>query len=1080
MTEPRLATLIVSPDAGTRIDCLVDRLVAATSPSDPVVVVATTREAAAEVLRRMTERMSATFGMRPVTLARLAVELGALELARRGLVPAVGLSVEAVAARAVAELAHENRLGRFADVAETPGLARALVRTVSEVREAGVASDQLPPDLAVVVDRFSEALRASGLADRAELMRRATAGVEHDDVVRPETTLVLADVAPSCRAEVELLAALAKRSARTFATTPVADRGARRRLDSIVDWDVETLASGSRDRRLVDLQTHLFAETAPEPPIDVTTESAASDDGVEIFSAPGEAREAVEIVRRIRQIVADGVPFDRVAVLLRASEVYRAPLREAFRRADIPAWFARGTRRPDPVGRAFLALLACREEGYSASRFAEYLSLGEVPRGGAAAVDRPADANSDFVRSDDELFDAPVYVDEFATDATEAGDDAPAPPLFVPRRWERLLVDAAVIGGLDRWRRRLDGLDQEFERQLDSFASEDGDAPRRETIERRREALTNLREFALPVLEMMAAWPHQAKWGEWADRLATLATTALRRPERVSVLLAELEPLAEVGPVGLDEVRRVLERRLTELDDPPPKRRYGRVFVGPIERARGLDFDVVFIPGLAERMFPKKVVEDPVLLDRARRDIDELETDEDRAEAERAALVVAVGAARRRVVFSWSRLDGGQSRVRVPSFYSLEAMRAAEGRLPGFDELARRADRTGAARIGWPAPERPELAIDEAEHDLALLRHATRHPSAEVKGTARYLLGTNPHLARALRSRYARWRLKKLTRFDGLVDPRPGGRAALANHRTTARSFSPTALQQFADCPYKFVLYTIHKLAVREVPAPIEEIDPLTRGSMVHEVLYEFLTEWRDAGHLPLVPRNLAVARTRMDEILDEIAARWADDLVPAIDRVWTDAIESIRADLREWLRRASEEEEWQPSRFELSFGLTHRGGRDDASLDDPVELDCGLVLRGAIDLIEVDAMGRLRATDYKTGKVRFTEGATVEGGRALQPALYALAAEKVFPDKTILSGRLYYCTNAGGFETREVPLDNHTRDAAATIANIIGEYVEEGCLPRRPPRRGLPLLRLQDGLRTARRAPPRSRQERR
>ena len=47
----------------------------------------------------------------------------------------------------------------------------------------------------------------------------------------------------------------------------------------------------------------------------------------------------------------------------------------------------------------------------------------------------------------------------------------------------------------------------------------------------------------------------------------------------------------------------------------------------------------------------------------------------------------------------------GQGRPRVPSFYTLELMRAAEGRLPGFAELARRAACEQASRLGWPAPE---------------------------------------------------------------------------------------------------------------------------------------------------------------------------------------------------------------------------------------------------------------------------------------------------------------------------------------------------------------------------------------
>ena len=55
-------------------------------------------------------------------------------------------------------------------------------------------------------------------------------------------------------------------------------------------------------------------------------------------------------------------------------------------------------------------------------------------------------------------------------------------------------------------------------------------------------------------------------------------------------------------------------------------------------------------------------------------------------------------------MFSYPRVDLDQGRPRVPSFYTLELMRAAEGRLPGFAELARRAACEQATRLGWPAP----------------------------------------------------------------------------------------------------------------------------------------------------------------------------------------------------------------------------------------------------------------------------------------------------------------------------------------------------------------------------------------
>src|SRR5437899_8084131 len=53
-------------------------------------------------------------------------------------------------------------------------------------------------------------------------------------------------------------------------------------------------------------------------------------------------------------------------------------------------------------------------------------------------------------------------------------------------------------------------------------------------------------------------------------------------------------------------VRDVLAGELTTLAERPPADRYGCVFVGTIEQARGRSFGVVFLPGLAERIFPDR------------------------------------------------------------------------------------------------------------------------------------------------------------------------------------------------------------------------------------------------------------------------------------------------------------------------------------------------------------------------------------------------------------------------------------------------------------------------------------------
>jgi ATP-dependent helicase/nuclease subunit B len=154
----------------------------------------------------------------------------------------------------------------------------------------------------------------------------------------------------------------------------------------------------------------------------------------------------------------------------------------------------------------------------------------------------------------------------------------------------------------------------------------------------------------------------------------------------------------------------------------------------------------------------------------------------------------------------------------------------------------------------------------------------------------------------------------------------------MAKHALSARSYSPTALQHYAPCPYRFLLQAIHGLAPRETAESIDELDPLQRGALIHDVQFEFFDRLRARGLLPVRPANLAQAREILEGVIDEASTRYYDNLDPAIDRVWEDGIAAIRADLREWLRRASEDPSgYVPLYFEMSFGLHGRRNRQHA-----------------------------------------------------------------------------------------------------------------------------------------------------
>jgi CRISPR/Cas system-associated exonuclease Cas4 (RecB family) len=301
-----------------------------------------------------------------------------------------------------------------------------------------------------------------------------------------------------------------------------------------------------------------------------------------------------------------------------------------------------------------------------------------------------------------------------------------------------------------------------------------------------------------------------------------------------------------------------------------------------------------------------------------------------------------------------------------------------------------------------------------------------------------------------LRARGRRWGIKNWTPADGLVNPRQEARDALAKHQLDTRSYSPTALQQFAACPYRFLLYAVHRLQPREEPEAVEELDPRSIGSLVHDVLFELLGRLREAGALPLHEDRVPWAREVLKEVLDGVAGRYKDELAPAIERVWEDNLDTIRADLLVWIKTLAAESTWVPTHFELSFGLDHRDVEDEASRGEPVALDCGLLLRGAIDVVERDG-ARLRVTDHKTGRARVKAGAVVQGGSVLQPVLYALVAERLFPDAEVVSGRLDFCTSKGGFTQRDILLDDLARESIQKVADTIRARLEAADLPAAP-----------------------------
>ena len=366
-----------------------------------IIVVAPTREAADDFVRGIAD--TALIGVHRTTVDYLAAAIAQHELYSRGYAPLSKLAHEALAASVI----HQAQLTYFAPVAAYPGFPRALARTLRDLRLGRIKPQDVGEDLGTLLELYEAELSTRKLADQQTRFSTATAIActgAHPFCGLP---LLLLDVPLESQAAREFVATVASKSSAALIVTQSAVAAEWSQILHVVTTEIHTdPATG-----LESAQNHLFSrDIIPSRPPDASCS---------MFSAPGPALEAVEIARTLRDAARDGMTFDSMAILMRKPAHYQQVVEEALRRARIPAHFTRGTRRPDASGRAFLALLHCACEGFPASRFAEYLSLGQVP----------------------ELEDGEVRA---------------------PSGWERLIVDASVIGGTERWQRRLNGLEAEL------------------------------------------------------------------------------------------------------------------------------------------------------------------------------------------------------------------------------------------------------------------------------------------------------------------------------------------------------------------------------------------------------------------------------------------------------------------------------------------------------------------------------------------------------------------------------------------------------------------------------------------
>jgi len=962
----------------------------------PVTVVCPSVRSAVRLRHRLASAVRRPGGGRGVanvrflTLAELMAALAGAQARADGRQPATRVALTAALRGALRE-----HPGLLAPVAAHPATAAELVDRYLELRQAGDEA------MGRLQSRGAGAAHVAGLCRSARLR---LAGGWYDDV--DLAALAAAAVAvPGNAADLGLVVVHLPERMRPSEARFLGALAAGGPVTVHVGTVGDEVADAPAWRLVGALAAVGFPPPPGTPPAGALPGPAlpiAVDDLVEAQDPDAEVREATRLVV---EHLAAGSRAERVAVLYTSTSPYARLVAAAFSDAGV-SWSGPG---PDglevsPAARALTGLVHLA----LAWRDRRVLARGEV---------------LDWLRS------APLI-----------GPDGLVAPVG---EWDWVSRAAGIVDdGAAGWRTRLGGFaGRERARAREALVSDAGAA---EAAGERRAAAVARAEVAgeglsgfVEALEATCregcaatSWLSLTGWAEAAlDRFLgppaargggdPPATTADALVLRV---LGELSTLDVLDPrpdlAGFAEALAVgLERA-----GAPAGRFPTGVVVGPLEVVAGLDLDLTVVLGCAEGALPRRPPPSPLLAsaDREAAGLDE-STPGRVVERDRRRLAVALAGSGRSVV-TYPRSDGRARRVRVRS------------RFIGVPATVHQAPTFAGSLVAVGEGRRP--ATSPAEVECAALL-ACVDAGGDVEG--HHLVTGSAELARGLAVVSAR-EGHEPGRFSGLVG---GG----ADAPLDPAPFSPTRLEDFATCPFRYFLR--HELGCEAVEEPEHrsEISPADRGSLIHSALERFVRE--------LIDRSAAGAAlptadepARLREIALEECARYEQAGLTGRRALW-------EVDRRVVLERLESERRRDAERRAagvVPIGVERAFGDGEQP---PVEIAAGttrLRFRGKIDRIDREPDGSVSVVDYKTGSRRYDSVDPFDRGRHLQLAVYALAAADAFSgagDVPAVTAR-YRLLDRDGDEVR-FAFDAASRARFDEVLGTLVSTIASGCYPPRP-----------------------------
>lgn len=411
--------------------------------------------------------------------------------------------------------------------------------------------------------------------------------------------------------------------------------------------------------------------------------------------------------------------------------------------------------------------------------------------------------------------------------------------------------------------------------------------------------------------------------------------------------------------------------------------------------ARGDRFDTVFVAGLNEGRFPLHHKENWLFDDESRQHVAQgsvlLPASHFHNEMEQLFLLMTMSMPRRRFILSYVSPEADEKSL--PSAYMewfFDSVEAGAWKHPAKYE---------DAMYSHVLPSDPQSISHRSEYIRWRLQSAASlrtEPNFAEEPAAPFQVSIDfwPTIKESLQVERIR-REGTFGKWDGCLEDAEIHRH-LSELFSGERKYSVSLLNEAATCPFRFFLARV--LGIRPLEEGRDEITPLEKGNLLHEVLRQLFQRHRGER------MGVHLLSPLQDELRDIFLAECAKlERISLFSQspIWPLEKQRLLKQLLSWLRNALSSEkdsEFRPAFFEFSFGLPLSDGVDEASSEEPIFVSIGgesLPFYGRIDRVDMDDQGYFIIYDYKLNLNRYRGLQDIVEGVHYQLPIYLAAFGK-------------------------------------------------------------------------------------